>query len=56
VDNRFAAYKVLGNQIKETTPAQRDAFVDVFTEYMVSSYADALGEPTRSDATLEGVA
>jgi phospholipid transport system substrate-binding protein len=42
VDNRFAAYKVLGNQIKQTTPAQRDAFVDVFTEYMVSSYADAL--------------
>ena len=42
VDNRFAAYKVLGNQIKETTRAQRDAFVQVFTEYMVSSYADAL--------------
>ena len=42
VDNRFAAYTVLGNQIKQTTPAQRDAFVDVFTEYMVSSYADAL--------------
>lgn len=42
VDNRFAAYKVLGNQIKQTTPAQRDAFVEVFTEYMVSSYADAL--------------
>ncbi|QXB56285.1 phospholipid-binding protein MlaC [Aeromonas sp. FDAARGOS 1415] len=42
VDNRFAAYKVLGNQIKQTTPAQREAFVEVFTEYMVSSYADAL--------------
>lgn len=42
VDTRFAAYKVLGNQIKQTTPAQRDAFVEVFTEYMVSSYADAL--------------
>ena len=26
VDNRFAAYKVLGNQIKETTEAQRNAF------------------------------
>jgi phospholipid transport system substrate-binding protein len=52
VDNRFAAYKVLGNQIKQTTPAQRDAFVEVFTEYMVSSYADALAHltsrPSRS--------
>ncbi|MGL5040486.1 MAG: ABC transporter substrate-binding protein [Aeromonas sp.] len=42
VDSRFAAYKVLGSQIKDTTEAQRNAFVDVFTEYMVSSYADAL--------------
>ena len=53
VDNRFAAYKVLGNQIKETTPAQRDAFVEVFTEYMVSSYADALAHFDKQAVKVE---
>lgn len=52
VDNRFAAYKVLGNQIKQTTPAQRDAFVEVFTEYMVSStpmpWPTSTSRPSRS--------
>ncbi|PJG59802.1 phospholipid-binding protein MlaC [Aeromonas cavernicola] len=53
VDNRFAAYKVLGNQIKQTTPAQRDAFVAVFTEYMVSSYADALAHFDKQTVKVE---
>ncbi|MFQ2223807.1 phospholipid-binding protein MlaC [Aeromonas enteropelogenes] len=53
VDNRFAAYKVLGNQIKQTTPAQRDAFVEVFTEYMVSSYADALAHFDKQSVKVE---
>ena len=53
VDNRFAAYKVLGNQIKETTPAQRDAFVAAFTEYMVSSYADALAHFDKQTVKVE---
>ncbi|MFM5336905.1 phospholipid-binding protein MlaC [Aeromonas enteropelogenes] len=53
VDNRFAAYKVLGNQIKQTTPAQRDAFVEVFTEYMVSSYADALAHFDKQTVKVE---
>ena len=53
VDNRFSAYKVLGNQIKETTPAQRDAFVEVFTDYMVSSYADALAHFDKQTVKVE---
>ena len=53
VDNRFAAYKVLGNQIKETTEAQRNAFVEVFTEYMVSSYADALAHFDKQTVKVE---
>ncbi|MFM4806168.1 phospholipid-binding protein MlaC [Aeromonas bivalvium] len=53
IDNRFAAYKVLGNQIKQTTPAQRDAFVNVFTEYMVSSYADALAHFDKQVVKVE---
>ena len=54
MDNRFAAHKVLGNQIKQTTPAQRDAFVDVFTEYMVSPtptpWHTSTSRPSRSSA------
>ncbi len=42
VDNRFAAYKVIGSQIKNTTPAQRERFVAAFTDYIISTYADAL--------------
>ncbi|MFB2863678.1 ABC transporter substrate-binding protein [Aeromonas sp. MdU4] len=53
VDNRFAAYKVLGNQIKQTNEAQRNAFVDVFTEYMVSSYADALAHFDKQTVKVE---
>lgn len=53
VDNRFAAYKVLGNQIKQTTPAQRDAFVGAFTEYMISSYADALAHYDKQSVQVE---
>lgn len=53
VDNRYAAFKVLGNQIKQTSPAQRDAFVEVFTEYMVSSYADALAHFDKQTVKVE---
>lgn len=53
IDNRFAAYKVLGNQIKQTTPAQRDAFVSAFTEYMISSYADALAHYDKQTVKVE---
>ncbi|MEW7865731.1 phospholipid-binding protein MlaC [Aeromonas diversa] len=53
IDNRFAAYKVLGNQIKQTTPAQRDAFVSAFTEYMISSYADALAHYNKQTVLVE---
>ncbi|WP_368164200.1 phospholipid-binding protein MlaC [Aeromonas sp. R6-2] len=53
IDNRFAAYKVLGNQIKQTTPEQRDAFVSAFTEYMISSYADALAHYDKQTVKVE---
>ncbi|ALP41093.1 phospholipid-binding protein MlaC [Aeromonas schubertii] len=53
IDNRFAAYKVLGNQIKQTTPEQRDAFVSAFTEYMISSYADALAHYDKQTVQVE---
>ncbi|ART80819.1 phospholipid-binding protein MlaC [Oceanisphaera avium] len=42
VDVRFSAFRVIGKQLNDTTPAQRDAFVDAFSEYLVVTYADAL--------------
>lgn len=44
VDNRFAAYKVIGTELKNTTPEQRNRFVAAFTDYIVATYADALGK------------
>ena len=42
VDVRFSAFRVIGKQLNDTTPAQRDAFVNAFSEYLVVTYADAL--------------
>ena len=42
VDSRFAAFRVIGTNLKSTTPEQRARFVDAFTDYIVATYADAL--------------
>ncbi|GAA3716052.1 phospholipid-binding protein MlaC [Oceanisphaera sediminis] len=42
VDVRFSAYRVIGNQLNNTTPEQRDRFVAAFSDYLVVTYADAL--------------
>lgn len=42
VDTRYAGYKVMGTNLKSISAADRDAFCDVFAEYIVASYADAL--------------
>ena len=39
IDYRYAAYKVLGSNLKKTTKAERSAFVPVFRDYLVTSYA-----------------
>ncbi|QVK24158.1 MlaC/ttg2D family ABC transporter substrate-binding protein [Shewanella dokdonensis] len=41
VDTRYAAYKVLGPYLQETTKEQRDDFVSAFTGYLVATYAQA---------------
>jgi phospholipid transport system substrate-binding protein len=53
IDTRFAAFKVIGNQIKQTTAEQRDAFVQAFTEYMISSYANALAHYDKQTVQVE---
>ncbi|OOE50526.1 phospholipid-binding protein MlaC [Salinivibrio kushneri] len=45
IHTRYAASLVLGAQYyRKATPAQRDAFTEAFTEYMIASYAQILLE------------
>lgn len=44
VDITYAAYKVIGNNLKSTTKEERAAFTDAFADYVVAAYADALGK------------
>ena len=53
VDNRFAAYKVIGKELRNTTPEQRDRFVNAFTDYIVATYADALGKYNKQTIQVE---
>lgn len=39
IDYRYAAFKVIGKNIKKTTKEERSAFVPVFKDYLVTSYA-----------------
>jgi phospholipid transport system substrate-binding protein len=43
VDYRFAAFMSLGNRVKTVPAAKRNEFVEVFREYLVTTYANALG-------------
>lgn len=53
VDNKFAAYKVIGTSLGNTTPEQRDRFVKAFTDYIVATYADALGKYDKQTIKVE---
>nr|WP_144211295.1 ABC transporter substrate-binding protein [Shewanella donghaensis] len=46
VDYKYAAYKVMGQYLRDTTPEQRDRFVDAFEGYLVATYAQAFTEYT----------
>ena len=39
IDYKYAAYKVLGSYLKKTTKEERKAFVPIFRDYLVTSYA-----------------
>ncbi|KLV06191.1 toluene tolerance protein [Photobacterium aquae] len=53
VNARYAAFKVLGPNLKKTTAQQRNAFVAAFTEYLVASYAQVLTQYTDQDIKIE---
>lgn len=38
-DYRYAAFKVVGKNLKNTTKAERDAFIPVFRDYFITAYA-----------------
>ena len=52
VDSTYAAYKVIGNNLKQTTKEERAAFADAFADYIVASYADALGKYDKQELVL----
>lgn len=39
INYKYSAFKVIGKHLKKTTDAERRAFVPVFREYLVTSYA-----------------
>ncbi|MCL1143770.1 ABC transporter substrate-binding protein [Shewanella gaetbuli] len=46
VDYKYAAYKVMGQYLRETTEDQRLRFVEAFKGYLIATYAQALTEYT----------
>ncbi|MCD9522494.1 phospholipid-binding protein MlaC [Photobacterium carnosum] len=53
INTRYAAYKVLGSNLRNTTAEQRDAFTAAFTDYLVASYAQVLTQYTDQKIELE---
>lgn len=49
VDNRYAAYKVIGKSLKDTTEQERADFTEAFTEYLRNTFADTLGKYTDQE-------
>jgi phospholipid transport system substrate-binding protein len=46
VDYKYAAYKVMGQYLRDTTADQRDRFVTAFEGYLVGTYAQAFTQYT----------
>ncbi|MCT8987754.1 ABC transporter substrate-binding protein [Paucibacter sp. O1-1] len=53
VDYKYAAYKVMGQYLRDTTPDQRDRFVEAFEGYLVATYAQALTEYTNQTVEFD---
>ncbi len=52
VDSTYAAYKVIGNNLNKTSKEERAAFADAFADYIVASYADALGKYDKQELVM----
>nr|WP_110455778.1 ABC transporter substrate-binding protein [Shewanella algidipiscicola] len=47
VDYKYAAYKVMGSYLRQSTPDQRDRFAEAFKTYLIATYAQAFTEYTN---------
>lgn len=52
VDVRYAAYKVIGTSLKNTTEAQRNEFTQAFETYLISTFAEVLGKYDKQELEL----
>ncbi len=46
IDYKYAAYKVMGSYLRDSTPDQRDRFAEAFRDYLIATYAQAFTEYT----------
>nr|WP_275659019.1 ABC transporter substrate-binding protein [Shewanella sp. Isolate11] len=47
IDYKYAAYKVMGSYLRESTPEQREKFAEAFKGYLIATYAQAFTEYTN---------
>lgn len=55
VDVRYAAYKVIGTSLKQTSKEERDAFTEAFGDYMMRSVSNALGKYSNQELKVSPV-
>jgi len=55
IDTKYAAFRVIGNYIQQTTEQERDEFVKAFTDYMVGTYAGAFTSYKNQKVIIEPV-
>ncbi len=55
VDVRYAAYKVIGTSLKQTSKDERDAFTEAFGDYMMRSMSNALGKYSNQELKVSPV-
>ena len=53
IDHRYAAYKILGTHLKNTSKVQRDKFVLAMRDYLVLTYASALTQYKDQEVVFE---
>ncbi len=53
IDNKYSSFKVMGTNLKNTTPEQRENFTKAFTDYIVATYADALKKYTNQTIKVQ---
>ena len=55
VNVRYAAYKVIGTSLKQTSKEERDAFTEAFGDYMMRSMSNALGKYSNQELKVSPV-